>query len=184
MSREMNMAKGMWCTAWVSTLATAAFLVLYQLKPVDLLLSLAITAGTVCYHFWMRLTVGGMYDRLLHNRVDYRKKWFQVGKTEQKLYRFLKVKKWKKFLPTYTPDVFDIRKHSWNEIAEATCQSELVHETIVVFSFVPILFSPWLGAPLVFVLTSIASALFDLTFVMIQRFNRPRILKMIAGKRS
>ena len=38
---------------------------------------------------------GGIFDRLLRNRVDPNRKWFQVGKVEQKLYEILKVKKWK-----------------------------------------------------------------------------------------
>ena len=89
------------------------------------------------------------------------------------------MKKWKKYFPTYDPNVFDKKQHSWDEIAAATCQSELVHETIVVLSFLPIVFSVWFGATLVFTLTSIFSALFDLTFVMIQRYNRPRVLKVL-----
>ena len=32
---------------------------------------------------------------------------------------------------------------------------------------------------MVFIITSVLAALFDLTFVMIQRYNRPRILKLI-----
>ena len=127
----------------------------------------------------MRLFVGGIFNFALNNKVDYKKKWFKVGNLEQKLYGFLKVRNWKKFFPTYDPDAFDKKRHSWHEIAGAMCQSELVHETIVVLSFLPILFSLWFGAKSVFILTSCFSALFDLIFVMIQRYNRPRVLRML-----
>lgn len=165
--------------AWLSTIATAIFIIAFQIKSLELFLTIAITAGTVCYHFWMRLFVGGVFNLVLNNKIDYNKKWFRVGKAEQNLYRILKVKKWKKFFPTYDPNVFDKRQHSWNEIAQAMCQSELVHETIVILSFLPIFSSLWFGEILVFVLTSLFSALFDLVFVMIQRYNRPRVLKML-----
>ena len=115
---------------------------------------------------------GGIFDRLLRNRVDPNRKWFQVGKVEQKLYEILKVKKWKSYLPTYDPDAFDKRQRTWGEIAGAMCQAELIHETIAALSFLPILASIWFGAPL-----------FDLTFVMIQRYNRPRVLKILNMER-
>ena len=173
------MARGMKILAVVAVLLTVLFAALYAFLPLGVFFSLAITAGTLAYHLLMRLMVGGIYNACLHNRVDYRKRWFVVGETEKKLYNFLKVKQWKKFLPTYDPATFDKKQHSWEEIAGATCQSELVHETIAVLSFLPIVFSVWFGSTLVFVLTSVFSALFDLSFVMLQRYNRPRIIRII-----
>ena len=166
--------------AWVSVLLTIVTLVIYRFKTSEVFFATAITFGTVSYHFLMRLLVGSLFDLLMNNKVDYSKKWFRVGKTEQTLYKILRVKKWKKYFPTYDSNAFDKKQRSWNEIAQAMCQAELVHETIVILSFVPIVFSLWFGATLVFVLTSIFSALFDLIFVMIQRYNRPRVLKMLS----
>ncbi|MBR1723505.1 MAG: hypothetical protein IJ723_00560 [Ruminococcus sp.] len=82
-------------------------------------------------------------------------------------------------MPTYDPALFDWTKHSWDEIAQAMCQAELVHETIVLFSFVPVLFSIWLGSFWVFLITSLIGAAVDLAFVVMQRYNRPRIIKLI-----
>ena len=82
-------------------------------------------------------------------------------------------------MPTYDNSLFDLSKHSLDEIAQAMCQSELVHETITIFSLVPILFSIWFGAFWVFFITSVLGALFDLMFVIMQRYNRPRIIKII-----
>ena len=173
------MAKGMKIVAWLSVLVTAVFFILYKINPRGIFLTAVITAGTVSYHFWMRLFVGGVFDLLLNNKVDYNKKWFRVGKTEQKIYKILKVKQWKKYFPAYEPSVFDTHLHSWDEIAGATCQSELVHETIAVLSLLPIVASIWFGATAVFILTSVFSAMFDLIFVIIQRYNRPRVLKVL-----
>lgn len=89
------------------------------------------------------------------------------------------MKHWKNKLPSYQPEYFDPQKHSWDEIAQAMCQAELVHEVIVVLSFVPIAFSVWFGALPVFVITSVAAAAFDLMFVIIQRYNRPRVMRLI-----
>lgn len=141
-----------------------------------------ITFGTIAYHFTIRLLVGMIVNMIMHNKADYYKKWYQVSDSEMKLYQKLKVKKWKNKMPTFHEDTFDASKHSWNEIIQATCQSELVHEIDVVFSFLPIMASVWFGSFWVFLITSALSAVFDLMFVMIQRFNRKRMMKM-KGKR-
>ena len=173
------MAKGMKIIAWVSGLLTVLLTLLYQITLAAWLLSAGITAGTVAYHFWMRLAVGGLFNWWLNNKVDCSRKWFQVGPGEQRLYHFLKVRKWKKHLPTYDPNAFDKKQHSWQEIAEAMCQSELVHETIMVLSFVPLLAIGPLGSAGVFIITSSAAALFDSLFVMTQRFNRFRLVRLL-----
>ena len=87
-------------------------------------------------------------------------------------------------MPTYDPSLFDPKLHSWEEIAQAMCQAELVHETIVVLSFLPLLGAIPFGSFGVFLITSVLAALYDLSFVIMQRFNRPRIMKLIAKERA
>lgn len=120
-----------------------------------------------------------MVIKLKVNKADYRHKWFQQTEWEKKLYKTLKVKKWKAKMPTYSPDEFDVKKHSMEEIVQATCQSEIVHELNVVASFVPLLFVLVFDSFFVFLITSLAAACFDLVFVIMQRFNRPRLVRMI-----
>ena len=57
-----------------------------------------------------------------------------------------------------------------------------MHETIVVLSFVPIVAGVWFGAYPVFVITSALAAMLDLMFVMIQRYNRQRVIKLMKYK--
>ena len=59
------------------------------------------------------------------------------------------------------------------------CQAEIVHEVIVVLSFLPLLAAIPFGAFPVFLITSLLAAMYDLTFVIMQRYNRPRILKYL-----
>ena len=82
-------------------------------------------------------------------------------------------------MPTYDSTLFSPQKHTWDEIAQAMCQAELVHEVILVLSFAPIIATVWWGAFAVFLITSIFAACMDLSFVMMQRYNRPRVLQMI-----
>lgn len=172
------MAKVMKFISVVSLILTITFAWIYQVQSNDIVFSLMITFATIMYHFVIRLEAGGLINCLMRNQADYTKKWFYVSQRELKFYQVIKVKKWKNKMPTYSEDTFDVSKHTWDEIVQATCQSELVHEVNVILSFVPILASLWVGAFEVFFVTSILSAGFDLLFVFMQRFNRARILKM------
>ena len=77
---------------------------------------------------------------------------------------------------------FDIKKHSMEEIVLATCRSEIVHELNALVSFVSLLFTLFFGDFFVFLFTAIAAACLDLVFVIMQRFNRPRLARMIKKK--
>lgn len=158
---------------------TVTLAVLHRFFPSPALLALAITAGTVCYHLIMRLIVGWIFDRTMKNRADYHRRWYQVPAREQHLYEKLHIKGWKANVPTYEPSYFDPKLHSWDEIAQAMCQAELVHETIILLSFLPLAAVPMFGAFWVFLGTSVAAAAVDLLFVILQRYNRARVVKLL-----
>ena len=172
------MAKGMkWMTA-ANFLLTAVFTGI-SLSGYHWAISWAITFGTFFYHFAMRLLVGHIINGVMKNRADYTKGRYQLLGFEKKLYKKLKVKQWKGNFPTYDPALFDPKLHSWSEIAQAMCQAELVHEVIVLLSFLPLFAAIPFGSFYVFFITSLLAALFDLCFVVIQRYNRPRVLKLL-----
>ena len=170
-------------SAVLSLARTSLLTVLYRATDGGVLLSLAITCGTVAYHVWLRLLVGLAFAAVMRNRADLGRRWYRVGPRERAVYEALHVKRWKRRLPTYDPSLFDPRIHSWAAIAQAMCQAELVHETIVVGSFLPIVGGVWFGAYPVFVITSVLAATVDLLFVMVQRYNRQRVMALLAHAR-
>ncbi|MBP3677701.1 MAG: hypothetical protein J6I97_05075 [Agathobacter sp.] len=172
------MAKIMKSISAISFILTVMFALIYQVLSNSIIFSLMITFVTIMYHFVIRLVAGELINYFMGNKADYTKKWFYVSHREMKFYHAIKVKKWKNKMPTYSEDTFDVSKHTWDEIVQATCQSEVVHEVNVLLSFVPIFASIWVESFEVFFITSILSAGFDLLFVFMQRFNRARILKM------
>lgn len=177
------MAKTMKLIAVLSLLVTVITAVLFAKLHMDLFLTLAITFGTITYHFVMRLAVGGVLNMVMGNKADYTRSWYQMKPFEERLYKCLKVKRWKDKMPTYDPELFSLEKHSLEEIVQAMCQAEVVHEIIVVFSFVPLLAAIPFGTFPVFLITSVLAAGLDLMFVMMQRYNRPRILRLAARKK-
>ena len=85
------MAKTMKRIALISVIATVFFSILYVRTNLRWSFSVSITFGTIAYHFVMRLVVGTLVDCILHNKVDYNKKWFHVHPYEIKIYNKLKV---------------------------------------------------------------------------------------------
>ena len=176
------MAKIVKGIAAVSLAATVILAISYKVTSSGILLPLGITSGTIAYHFVMRLMVGLAFHATMRNKADYRKRWYQVSKREMAVYEKLKVKQWKRRMPTYDPALFDPRLHTWEEIVQAMCQAELVHETIAVLSFLPILAGIWFGEYPVFIVTSVLSAACDMVFVIMQRYNRQRVTKLLNRK--
>ena len=166
----------------VTALTTAALAVTYHLVPHDWLLSAAITTGTTFYHFAVRLVVGSIVPSCIQKPMAHR--WFAQKRFEPRMYAFLRVKQWKDHMPTYDPASFSLRHNSLERIVYNSCVSEAVHTVIVLFSFVPILFSLWWDALPVFLITSILAALFDSCFIIMQRYNRPRLVRILRKKEA
>ena len=152
---------------------------IYHFTKSQVFFSVTITFGTMLYHFAIRLLVGYLVNARYHNHMDYTKKWFAERNFERKLYKIIQVKKWKKWFPTYNPQDFDLKSNSVTDIVQVTCQAEIVHELNMVLSFVPVLFSIWFGSFGVFLITSCAAFLFDSIFVIMQRYNRPRMIRLM-----
>lgn len=164
------------------------FLVCWLVWGQGVFLTLLITAMTFFYHFAVRLAVGAAVDGIVSRGVNYNAAWFRQGRAEAGLYRLLKVHSWKVKLPTYVPGSFSLKENTPEQVVCNMCGAEIVHEVNVAVSFVPVIVSaaiPFLrDTLLVFVLTSVAAAVFDLLFVIIQRYNRPRMLKLMRRKRN
>ena len=140
---------------------------------------LSVTFFTIFYHFAMRFIVGFIVNTIMHNKADYNKRWFRTSRKELDIYKKLKVKKWKNRVPSLDSSRFDITKHTWHSVVQAMCQAEIVHEVNMILSFVPLLFTIFAGHFLFFLITSFIASLFDYVFVIVQRYNRNRIIHSV-----
>ena len=124
----------------------------------------------------------GNISKLFKKHLNYKQKWFKERKFEKKLYKFLHVKDWKDKALTYNPESFSMKEHSLEEIANTMAKSEVDHWINEVISLSTLLFIiPW-GLFWAFSISAIASMIFDSQFIIIQRYNRPRIVKLLERK--
>lgn len=99
----------------------------------------------------------------------------------KRLYEILKVKNWKKKLITAKPKQFDLTVCSLEEILFNITQAEVAHEIMAFLSFVPLLFG---GAFIPCFVISVLASLIDIVYIIIQRYNRPRIMKLLKGRQQ
>lgn len=182
MQKDISFPAVMKFTAAITLVLTGILALLYRYFQADWILSAAISTGTTFYHFAMRLTVGAIVPRCIRRPMKH--PWFHQKPFEPKLYDRLRVKHWKDRMPTYDPASFSLRENTLEQIVDNCCVSEAVHEVIILFSFVPLFFALWWGAFPVFLITSILSALFDGCFAVMQRYNRPRLIRILAKKEA
>ena len=165
--------------AAVTTVCTFILLLMLRYLRASWILTAAISVGTTAYHFLMRLAVGYLVPKVTGYHFNHQHPWFQSRKWEHALYRKLNLKMWKKHLPTYAPSQFSLKSNTPLEIVRNMCGAEIVHEIIMALSFLPLGMVPLFGAFPVFLITSLLAALVDSIFVMTQRFNRPRIIRIL-----
>ena len=137
-----------------------------------------ITAFTIMYHFWVRIIMGNV-SKIFKKRINYKQWWFKERKFEKKLYKFLRVKDWKGKSLTYNPGDFSLKENSLEKIANTMAKSEVDHWINEVISLSTILFAiPW-GELWIFAITAAFAMIFDSQFIIIQRYNRPRVVKIL-----
>jgi len=167
---------------WITVFLFAGFLICFPVSVLtknNIAQTVTITVGVTLYHFAMRLAVGTIVNSVMNNKADYNHVWFREKSFENRLYKLIRVRKWKKHLPTYDPDTFDISRKTVKEIIGATCQAEIVHEVIMVLSLLPIIVIPFLGGAAALIITSVLAMLFDSLFVILQRYNRPKLIRVM-----
>ena len=144
----------------------------------EIILWIGITCFTIMYHFWVRIIMGNV-SKLFKKHINYNQWWFKERKFEKKLYKLLNVKEWKGKALTYNPETFSLKENSLEQIANTMAKSEVDHWINEVISLTTILFAFLWGQFWIFFITALAAMIFDSQFIIIQRYNRPRIVKVL-----
>ena len=170
----------MYCVILLGVLITIGCFVTYYggYNDNNIFLWVGITAFTITYHFWGRIILGNV-SKLFRKHINYKQWWFKERKCEKKLYEVLKVKKWKGKALTYNPEQFDLKENSLEQILNTMTKSEVDHWINEAISISTMFFGLIWGETWIFVLTAIAAMIFDGQFIVIQRYNRPRVIKII-----
>lgn len=144
----------------------------------EIILWVGITSFTIMYHFWVRIIMGNV-SKLFKKHINYKQWLFKERKFEKSLYKFLRVKEWKGKALTYNPETFSLKDNSLEQIVNTMTKSEVDHWINEIISLTTILFACIWGEFWIFFITALAAMIFDSQFIIIQRYNRPRIVKIL-----
>lgn len=120
--------------------------------------------------------------RFSYNRWMFKeRKWEKDGRIYENLFR---VRSWKRFLPELSDFIKSIlpkkyiKEYSISYLSKylmESCRAEFTHWNIIASSFVFRLWNDFSGTIVVIIIT----AVLNLPYIIIQRYNRPRIIKIM-----
>ncbi|MBE6678985.1 MAG: hypothetical protein E7598_00515 [Ruminococcaceae bacterium] len=145
----------------------------------DLILWCGIVSFMILYHFGLRILMGEVTKRF---KINYLHPFYKERRFEKSLYKLLKVRKWKDKVLTFEPENYDFKNRTLEQLATTMSKSELDHWINEVISVFSILFIFIWGCPPAFLISAVAAMLFDAQFIIVQRYNRPVVLRLMNRK--
>lgn len=179
-NKKSGAAIFMYCVIAITVIVSIVCFTLYykNIYRNNIILWIGVVAFTIMYHFWVRIIMGNIC-KLFKKYINYKQWWFKEKKIEKKIYELLHVKKWKGKVLTYNPELFSLKEYSLEEIANTMSKVEVDHWINEVISLSTLLFASFWGNFWAFLISAIVAMIFDSQFIIIQRYNRPRIVKNI-----
>ena len=176
--KKSGSAMFMYCVIAVTLLLSVACFVLYYANIVrhTAVLWTGVTVFTSLYQFGLRILFGNVTK---HLPIRHTQRWFRELPFERRLYGLLRIRRWKEKVLTYDPDAYNVQKHTLCELANTMCKSEVDHWINVIISLSTVLFGLIWGKLWIFALAAMVAILFDAQFIVVQRYNRPVVLRCI-----
>ena len=140
-----------------------------------------IVSFMILYHFGLRIFMGEVTKRF---RINYNHPWYKRRFFEGSLYRLLRVRKWKDKVLTFDPAAYDFENRTLDQLATTMAKSELDHWINEVISLVSIAFAILWGCLPAFLISAIVAMLFDVQFIIVQRYNRPIVLRLMERRKT
>ena len=160
-----------------AVLAAVCFVLYYAgIVRNGVMLWTGVTFFTILYHFWGRILLGKL---TLTFKIKYEHWWFREHRFEMSLYKLFRVRKWKEKVLTYDPAAFSVKDHTLEEIATTMSKAETDHWINELLSLTTLLFALIWGELWIFLITAMVAMLFDAQFIVVQRYNRPKVLRAI-----
>ncbi len=147
----------------------------------DAVLWIGIVAFMILYHFGGRIFMGEVTKRFT---FDYNHPFFAQKGFEKRLYKMLNVRSWKDKVLTFDPASYDFKNRTLDQLAHTMCKSETDHWINEIISVVSIFFGFIWGCFPAFYITAFLAMLFDAQFIVVQRYNRPIVLRLIQKRKA
>lgn len=165
----------------LTTILSAGCFALYYSGTFDNsgILWTGIVSFMILYHFGLRIYMGNVTKKW---NITYTHPWFTQRRFEKKLYKILKVRKWKDKVLTFEPEMYDFENRTLEQLATTMAKSETDHWINEIISVISIFFVFIWGCPAAFLISAFTAMIFDAQFIVVQRYNRPIVLRLAKRK--
>ena len=139
-----------------------------------------VISGTLFYHVGIRWGILALIDYGPEDWFDWRRWIYTPRRYEKALYDKLRVGDWKAYVPVLRPSLYSPREHSWDDILLTMCQTEFAHALGALGCLIPMILGPLLFKGFwAFFITGLLLILAEMCFIIVQRYNRPRVIAML-----
>lgn len=168
--------------ALTATVAAVCFTLHYMsVFENGVILWTGIVSFMILYHFGLRIFMGKVTKRF---NINYNHPWYKHRRFEEWIYKCIMIRKWKDKVLTFEPELYDVKNRTLDQLATTMSKSELDHWINEIISMVSILFALLWGQWAIFISTAVIAMLFDAQFIVVQRYNRPIVLKLIERQKA
>ena len=138
-----------------------------------------IVSFMIFYQFGLRILFGEISKRM---NINYKHPFYRERGFEKHLYKLLFVRRWKDKVLTFDPAAYDFKNRTLPELAKTMSKSELDHWVNELISIGGMFFALLWGCWPAFVISAVIAMLFDAQFIVVQRYNRPIVVRLIQRK--
>lgn len=157
-------------------IAAVCFLLHYSgIFKNGIILWTGIVSFMILYHFGLRIYMGTVTKKW---NITYNHPWFKQRSFEKKLYKLLRVRKWKDKVLTFEPEMYNFQSRTLSQLATTMAKSETDHWINEIISVISTFFLFIWGCPAAFIISAVAAMIFDAQFIIVQRYNRPIVLRL------
>ncbi len=160
------------------------FLALFVRSHNDAMLIIGVIMLNAAFQLITRLLVGSICEGVFENGINSSAEWFRTSSFEERFYGTMGIKYLKKNLPKFERTDFSLARKSVQDIIDAGCEIETEHEINIGVSLLGLLLALLFGNVWIFAVTAGAAVVYDLLFIAVQRYNRPRLERVQAKRRA
>lgn len=146
-------------------------------------LAVLITLLMFAYHFDMRLLLA-LISHQFAKKINVNNRLYKVSESEQKVFKFFKVKNWKDKFAVWDKSLFKVSFNyaDLTTLLKNNISAEITHHICFFVSFLSVIIGCLLSPSewWIYLMTSIiASFMVDFPPILIQRYNRLRLQKLM-----
>ncbi len=160
------------------------FLALFVRSHNDAMLIIGVIMLNASYQLITRLLVGSICEGVFENGINSSLEWFGTTDFEGRFYGSIGLKYLKRNLPKFERTDFSLARQSIQDIIDAGCEIEAEHEINIGVSMLGMLPALMFGNVWVFAVTAVGAVIYDLLFIAVQRYNRPRLERVLEKRRA